>query len=202
MNVDILHAILHEMEGIGELRNIQVTTSCFSNVEYFCALALYKAAMAFVSLKSLENVKQVINDWQNLPANILPPSLSEAIANTLEAQAAIDLARQFEILADIHSSKHQQDWLKHARQALAKQAIQARFGDKRQIRRQRIIALYQEGKETDRFFNVNHAAHLLVKEVEVISEELNIPNLKIGAEIDTIKKWLYDYEREKKIANH
>jgi len=159
----------------------------FTNAEFFCVLALYKASTA---LKKLQRVdpKLGANDVDR-------PTLWEfrrAANATLEAQRAIDLADFYDQLVSVTFQQTLQAANAFQQCQRSLQGNEARWSKSRE-RREKAWQLYQEAKKANPGLNKTKLIAHIVDDVQEFSDEIGTSRLKVGSELQTIYDWFYKY---------
>ncbi len=179
--VDVLNALLYEQKSI-VLNQIEGVKSDFSSMEFFCVLALYHASIALTKILEIEK----IIDGRHMSAMI-----EEVYDAILEAQVAIDHARQLSTAEAPEFSSLVEDFIKESRRTVAQKGHETRYGKKYQQRRAKAILLYEKGPYRSRL----EAALHLIEPIQAYSTQLGIPLLKPDSAQDTIYKWLSQHAK-------
>ena len=184
--VEVLIAILRSHQA--NLNQIKCVKTNFSDVEFFCVSALYHSSIAITKIRET----QAIAEKEKIQFDkFIPNTIEDAYDAVLEAQFAIDYARQLSPLNSPEFSMIIQDHIKDFRQSLTKKAYKARYGEKYQQRRAKAIELYRSGEYRSR---LNAALHL-IDPIQAYSKQLEMPCLKSDSAQETIYKWLSDYDK-------
>ena len=130
---DVLQALLFQdqmaMPHFSDFDGVMVD---FSNQEFFAVLALFKSSTA---LASLRDHQQQTSSSPLEQDKMLPMLLARAINSSLEAQLAIHMMEKLDLFSQAAHSESMRDWQRLARQEMATQAAQAKYGDLYQQRR-------------------------------------------------------------------
>lgn len=188
---DVICAIISDCAYGVELRSLPKVETNFSNLEFFCVLALYKGACALSKLNNYYNTRMSGEHDDRFPM-MLPLDLNSAMNSLMQAQLAIHEAELLSLKTD-YAILNAKDWQSIARQEMAKQAMNAKFGADHKLRIEKAIELYKNGN----FHSRLQAANALVEPIQQFSEEHNITPLKPDNAWNTIYKWLTKHDKER-----
>lgn len=185
--VDVLTSILYTT-GCTIFNQIDGVQSDFSNVEFFSVLALYQSSIALAKLIEIKT----LTEEKRAADNFMPSAIEQAYDAILEAQVAVDQARQLNTVETPEFSCIIQDYITQSRQAIALKGSEARYGEKYRQRRAKAIELYQKGNYRSRL----EAALYIITPVQEYSAELGIALLKPDSAQETIYRWLSQHDKE------
>ncbi len=211
--VDVLESILQTLP-IGNLFEIPCVQTNFTNMEFFCVMALYMASQAIEQLETacnmLDNcdisILSLINDGNeekalNKAETILlkkslqqyrdAMQLSKKASNAiLEAQVAINISIFYNELTASHVSNVTKSWISFRRSENGKKSYIKRYGDKHKRRRDKAWSLFCEAEKLNPTAKDSNLIASIVDKVQEYSKEIDLKLLTPGNEIDTISRMI------------
>lgn len=198
-DVDVLEAIL-QYEDYGSFSDIPVVKTDFSNVEFFCVMALFLASIAIGALQEaralIDNGVGTDNQHDLSEVSRL---FEEAKDASVDAQVAIDLAKYHDALTSTEFLELVKDWISeqnraHAQKRNVKHRMRQEFAWKLFVEAEK-KALTQNKEQKPKRSNLIAS---IVEQVQEYSDEIHLKRLTVGSEIDTIDRLLRRYEAELK----
>lgn len=165
----------------------------FTNAEFFCVLALFKASVALENLQELESSGYADDGtyWE----------IERVINPVLEALSALDLADLYDQLISVTLQDTVDEVISYQQRQRSLQGNTVQWA-KHKTRREKAWQLYKSVKKAQPDLKkVNLIAHI-VDEVQQVSDELGIERLTVGSEVETISKWFNRYYGDEYKAPH
>jgi hypothetical protein len=165
----------------------------FTNAEFLCVAALYKASMALQKIQRIHNL--LLNNTA-IDRSILW-ELKQATNDTLEAQLAIELGNLYDKLSSGDFEAVFKTMLAEQQRQRSLQGNHMRW-NKHKLRREKAWELFnQYQQEHPDLTDTKIIAHI-VDDIQLFSDEIGIDRLKVGSEVDSIYKMIYQKRTELK----